>query len=163
MLRITISKYLKDPDNYDCTKHSGRIPTADQRRDHAIRHLAANKNMSYRLIKAELGRNVTRRHVQELRKEYIGLRYEHKNARIGFAGKYKFWVEEFANIIRVVEKKFNLDGPDGHHKYWSRLTYYKHNHGWSLENHIIRRSDKTTLPFTASIVRLKTNFFQSRE
>lgn len=126
--RNTVSNFLKDPENYGSKKRSGRIPTIDQRTKRRIRNLATRENMSCRQIKVELGLHVTRQRVQQLIKDDIGLNYEnkiakprltqrHKNARIAFAEKYKFWEEEFETVIFSDEKKFNLDGPDGHHKY----------------------------------------------
>lgn len=143
--RNTVSNFLKDPENYGSKKRSGRIPTIDQRTKRRIRNLATRENMSCRQIKVELGLHVTRQRVQQLIKDDIGLNYEnkiakprltqrHKNARIAFAEKYKFWEEEFETVIFSDEKKFNLDGPDGHHKYWRdprnpRQTCHKRNHG----------------------------------
>ncbi|KAI8122783.1 Transposable element Tc3 transposase [Lucilia cuprina] len=135
--RNTISNFLKDPRNYGSIKRIGRIPTVNQRTKRRIRHLAAEKNMSFHQIKVELDLNVTRQCIQQLIKADLGLRYEnkipkprlaqhHKNARIAF--------EKFENVIYSDEKKFNLDGPDGLHKYWRDLCHprqmcYNRNHG----------------------------------
>lgn len=143
--RNTVSNFLKDPESYKSSKRSGRIPTVNERTKRRIRHLAANDNMSCRQIKVELGLKVTRQRVQQLLKDDLGLQYEnkvpkprltqrHKVARIAFAEKYKFWDEEFEAVVFSDEKKFNLDGPDGHHKYWRDLRHprqmcYKRNHG----------------------------------
>uniref|UniRef100_A0A1A9UD70 Tc3 transposase DNA binding domain-containing protein n=1 Tax=Glossina austeni TaxID=7395 RepID=A0A1A9UD70_GLOAU len=76
--RNTVSNYLKDPDNYGCIKHSGHIPTVDQRIKWRIRHLAINENMSCRQIKVELGLIVRRQRIQQYLKHNIGLRCENK-------------------------------------------------------------------------------------
>uniref|UniRef100_A0A1A9VGA2 Transposase Tc1-like domain-containing protein n=1 Tax=Glossina austeni TaxID=7395 RepID=A0A1A9VGA2_GLOAU len=113
--RSKVPNYLKNPDNYSCIKRNARTRTVDQRRKEPKRHLATNKNTSYRQINAELGLNVTRQRVQEVFKEG-SLRYEHKiarltaryeNARIAFVNKYKCWEEEFGNTIFSVEQNFN--------------------------------------------------------
>lgn len=143
--RNTVSNFLKNSSKYGTNKRSGRKSTIDIRTKRHIRQLASNGSMSCRQIKVELGLNVTRQRVQQIIKTDIGLRYEnkvpkppltkrHKEARIAFAEKYKFWEEEFESVIFSDEKKFNLDGPDGHHKYWRdirqpRQTCYKRNHG----------------------------------
>ena len=38
---------------------------------------------------------------------------------------YKYWEEEFENVIFCDEKKFNLNGPDGLHKYWRDLCHHR--------------------------------------
>uniref|UniRef100_A0A0K8U0P5 Transposable element Tc3 transposase n=1 Tax=Bactrocera latifrons TaxID=174628 RepID=A0A0K8U0P5_BACLA len=89
--------------------------------------------------------NVTRRRVHQVLMQNKLIRYEsrepvpkllprHISARLAFADKMKFWTDEFQNVIFSDEKKFNLDGPDGCHKYWRdvrqrRQTRHKRNHG----------------------------------
>lgn len=127
--RNTIATFLKNPDNYGINKRSGRKCTIDDRSKRHIQQLATKNHMSCRQIKVELGLNVTKQRVHQIIRQDLGLKYEnrvpkpclkqrHKNARIAFYEKYKFWDEEFESVVFSDEKKFNLDGPDGLHKYW---------------------------------------------
>lgn len=127
--RNSISNFLKNPDNYGKTKRTGPKPKVDERAKRSIKRLATEKNMSANQIKQELSLNVTKRRVQQILSEDINLRYEkrsckpmllprHKQARLNFAEKFKFWEDEWQLVIFSDEKKFNLDGPDGYQKYW---------------------------------------------
>lgn len=53
-----MSKFLKDHENYGCTKCSERIPNVDQKTKLHIPHLAVNENMTCKNRKVELGANV---------------------------------------------------------------------------------------------------------
>lgn len=141
--RNTIRNFLDDSENYAKIKRSGRKPMVCDRTKREIGRLAVFKNMSAGQIKAELDLQVTRRRIQQILHESSNIRYEnrsakprlfphHRKARLQFAEKYKFWHEEWRNVIFSDEKKFNLDGPDGSQKYWRdsrqpRQTRYSRN------------------------------------
>jgi len=143
--RNTISNFLKSPQKYAQNNRKGAVPKVDERTKRHVRALATEKLMSCAQIKAELKLPITRQRVQQICRKDLHLRYEakvpkpkllrrHKMARLAFYEKYKFWVNEFHNVVLSDEKKFNLDGPDGNQKYWRdprhrRLTCHRRNHG----------------------------------
>ena len=113
--RNTISNYLKNVENYGCSKRSGRISALDERTKRRVRHLAAVENMSCRQIKVKLDLAMSRQRIHQVIKDDIKHSYEnkipkppltqkHKNARIKFVEKYKFWDDEFNNVIFSDEK-----------------------------------------------------------
>uniref|UniRef100_A0A1B0ASH0 Uncharacterized protein n=1 Tax=Glossina palpalis gambiensis TaxID=67801 RepID=A0A1B0ASH0_9MUSC len=64
---------LDEPDNYDCIKGIGRIPTVHRRMKRRRRHLVTNENLNFRQIKEKLGLNITRQRMQQLLKDDISL------------------------------------------------------------------------------------------
>ncbi|KAI9581675.1 hypothetical protein GQX74_009992 [Glossina fuscipes] len=64
---------LDEPDNYDCIKGIGRIPTIHRRMKRRRRHLVTNENRNFRQIKEKLGLNITRQRMQQLLKDDISL------------------------------------------------------------------------------------------
>ncbi|KRJ97477.1 uncharacterized protein Dyak_GE28378, isoform C [Drosophila yakuba] len=141
----TVANFLKNVESYGKAKRSGRPSTIDERCKREIKRLAVNKQMSCNDIKRHLKLKVSRRRVHQLLAENKTVKYSsrvpvpmllprHISSRLSFAEKYKFWTEEFRSVIFSDEKKWNLDGPDGCHKYWRDLrhpreTRHKRNFG----------------------------------
>lgn len=143
--RNTIINFLKNPNNYGLTKRSGRKSSITTRCKREIRRLAVEKGMSCNQIKAHLKLPISRHRVIQILHENKSIVYDsrvpeprllkrHMCARLTFANKYKFWDDEWHNVVFSDEKKFNLDGPDSCQKYWrdkkqQRQTYKKRVHG----------------------------------
>lgn len=141
----TIANFCKNASSYGKSKRSGRPTSLKERSKREIWRLAAQKEMSCSEICSHLNLNVSRRRVNQIICENKNLSYalrepvpkllpRHLKARLAFAEKYKFWTHEFRNVVFSDEKKFNLDGPDGCHKYWQdkrlpRQTRHKRNFG----------------------------------
>lgn len=125
----TIDSFLKDPENHGKRSAPGRPPLVDARDIRRIKSLAIKDNISPSQIRRELSLPVSTRRVQQILRSCEDVSYEkrsakpdllprHKAARVCFAETYKFWQEEWRNVIFSDEKKFNLDGPDGYQYYY---------------------------------------------
>lgn len=143
--KTSVNKFITNPKDYNIERKRGRPACVSDRDMRRIKQLAVNKNVSARQIKSELSLNITPRRIQQILSADMNIRYEnmehkpklnarHKRARLEFAEKYKFWTNQWTNVIFSDEKKFNLDGPDGQRKYWrdrrrERRSCYRRNFG----------------------------------
>lgn len=128
----TIFSFLKNPDSYGTSKRTGRKPLVCERTKRQIKRLAIDTHISPSKIKLQLSLPVSTRRIQQILKNDENLKYvkrvpqprlqkRHKNARLLFAEKHKFWEDEWRSVVFSDEKKFNLDGPDGQQKYWADI------------------------------------------
>lgn len=127
--RCLINNYIRKGKNYGTLKRPGRPPLVTQRQKREIKRVIHDENLSARNIKHQLDLQIGVRRLQQIMSKDLDLSYEkklgkplltprHKLARLRFAEKYRFWDYEWKNVVFSDEKTFNLDGPDGVHKYW---------------------------------------------
>lgn len=132
----TITRYLKNPENYGQSPRSGRPKAISEYKRRRISGLAANQMMTAGRILTRLNLNCDVRTVQRVlaADPHIiwtkmvpkpKLDERHKTARFEFAKKFITLIQIFNRIVFTDEKKFNLDGPDGSQYYWHDLRKEK--------------------------------------
>jgi transposase len=125
----TVSKFLKDPQNYGKRKRSGRPRTLSLRTERQILRNVSNHNWSARTAKDKLNIPLTVRRVRQIISSSPNLKYEkrkstpklkkgHIENRLKWASEKIIWDRKWREVIFSDEKKFNLDGPDGNQFYW---------------------------------------------
>ena len=129
---LLVSTYLKSPASYGKRKPTGRPPKVDERAKRLILREAKKGKKSAAEIKADLKVPVTVRQVKRIISSCPDLAYKkavhtpeltpkHKKDCVYFARNFLQTPSLWNSVIYSDEKRFNLDGPDGLHYYWSDL------------------------------------------
>ena len=127
-LRIGRSKdvvhnYLRMGDKYATKKRIGRPSSLTPTNKREIKPMAIHQKLSSAEIKAEMNLVLSVRWIRQVLSEDPNISFtkttpvprllpRHKKDRFAFAKKYRFWNDEWSNVVFSDEKKFNLDGPD---------------------------------------------------
>lgn len=117
--KTTIQNYVKNPTSYGTLKRCGRHPKVSDRDKRSIKRLAVTNNFSCGQIKAKLCLNITPRRINQILNNNLHITKQktlpkpkitprHKDARLAFAEKYKFWEEEWKNVLFSDEKSLTL-------------------------------------------------------
>lgn len=123
--KSVVHNYLLLGDKYGTKKRSGRPSSLSPQDKRRIKHLAVNNTLSSSDIKYQLDLKVSARRVRQVLEANNDVKYKksfpipfltprHKKARFDFAEKYRFWENEWKNVVFSDEKKFKLDGPDSY-------------------------------------------------
>lgn len=127
--RDAVTNYIRLGSKYATKKRPGRPSYLTDRDKRRMIHLAVNSKLSSAKIKANMNISVTSRRIRQVLSSEENLSYRktvpvprllprHKNARLRFAEKHRFWDDEWSTVVFSDEKKFNLDGPDGSGNCW---------------------------------------------
>lgn len=130
--KTAVHKYLSNKES-DLPKSTlGRPKKIGPRTTKRVCELLAKKKKSLRSVKKTLSLDVSPSSLLNLVRSHStlkfvkfkgkpGLKPNHIQKRFDFALEHVTWTSEWDRVVFSDEKKFNLDGPDGCHAFWTDL------------------------------------------
>lgn len=127
-----INNFFSDPERYGKNQTGGIKTATTERERRAILREAANSSLTARQIGSNVGTSASVWTIRRILKSSPTLKRlrlkkkpvltpRHQEGRLNFAREHMSWNSEWRSVIFSDEKRFCLDGPDGHSYYYHDL------------------------------------------